>query len=222
MNKKVLGIAVVLLAVAMLATPLVSAKPSAEKNNPKFLDFVLHVEFAVASDSYPSEWRLNPPSLMDDMGDPPYDLAAIPAEACVLFVKNRMWVLPTLPFPVQRYVTIGDVNIDLQPSDFYCLYDVTWVYGDGAGGFGIYKLETTVTINSPEYTGTIEISSTEKTIIDMSQLAMIGKGTFEGHGVINGQNVKVSGERNVMIDLTFILPPIMEEKGTIQFLGNAP
>ena len=214
-------VTVSILVITLLATPLVSSKPGAEKRNPKFLNYALHIEFATTSDDYPSEWSLNPPSLMDDMGDPPYDLSAIPPEAKVLFVDNRIWYLPTLPFPAQRYVTIGDINIDLQPSDFYSLYDVTWIYGDGAGGFGVYKLETTVTFSSVEYTGTLTISSTEKTIVDMSQLAMIGQGTFVGHGVINGQKVMVSGEREVLIDLTFVLPPLMEEKGTIQFLGSS-
>jgi hypothetical protein len=222
MNKKILGV-VTILAFSLLLAPLVIAKPGAEKSNPKFLDFVLHVEFADASDDYPSEWRLNPPSLMDDMGDPPYNLLLIPEEARVLFVKNRIWYLPQLPFPAERYVQIGTEIIDLNPSDlndlpnsdFYCVYDVTWVY---EANFGVYNLETTLTIDSAEYSGTIQISSIEKTTVE--GFTMIGKGTFVGHGVINGQNVQVSGERLVEIDLTFTEPPTMEETGTIQFLGN--
>lgn len=195
---------------------IVEAKPGGDKSNPKFLDFVLHIEFPSASDDYPSEWRWNPPSVMDDMEEPfSQYLAAPPEGARVLFVENRIWYLQPLPFPAERYVTIGDVDIDLQPSDYYCLYDVTWIY---EAEFGIYQLDTTVTVNSAEYTGTIEISSIERTYVD--GLSMIGEGTFVGHGVINGQKVKVSGERNVLIDLTYTLPPTMEEKGTIQFLGK--
>lgn len=214
-KSKILAIAVTSLLILVAVFSTVAAKPGASKSNPKFLDFVLHVEFASASDDYPSEWRLNPPALMDDLGDPPYNLQAIPEEARVLFVENRIWHILPLPFPAERYVTIGDVNIDLEPGDFYCLYDVIWIYG--AGGFGIYRLDTTVTIDSAEYTGTIQISSVERTYVD--GLSMIGEGTFVGHGVINGENVKVSGERNVLIDLSFTLPPTMEEKGTIQFLS---
>ena len=214
-KSKILAIAFT--AALMLTTVFsaVEAKPGAEKDNPKFLDFVLHVEFADASDDYPSEWRLNPPALMDDMGDPPYSLLAIPEEARVLFVENRIWYLPPLPPGfAERYVTIGDVNIDLEPGDFCCLYDVTWIY---EANFGVYNLETTVVIDSPTYSGTLQISSIERTYVD--GLSMIGEGTFVGHGVINGQNVKVSGVRNVLLDFTFTEPPTMEEKGTIQFLG---
>lgn len=226
MNKKILIVLVAFLVATIVATPFATAKPDDEINNDKFLDFALHVEFAGASDVYPSEWRWNPPSVMDDM-IPPYSqyLAVPPEGARVLFVENRIWYLPGLPFPTERYVTIGTDKIDLNPSDpndlaqsnFYCVYDVTWLYKPD---FGIYKLETTVKLNSPEYTGIIHISSVEKTIVD--GLSMIGEGTFVGHGVINGQNVKVSGERNVLIDLSYVLPPTMEEKGTIHFLGNAP
>jgi len=214
-KNKILAItfAATLMLITVFST--VEAKPGADKNNPKFLDFVLHVEFADASDDYPSEWRLNPPLLMEDMGDPPYNLLTIPEEARVLFVENRIWYLPPLPPGfAERYVTIGDVDIDLEQGDFYCLYDVTWIY---EANFGIYNLETTVTIDSPTYSGTIQISSIERTYVD--GLSMIGEGTFVGHGVINGQNVKVSGERNVLLDFTFTEPPTMEEKGTIQFLG---
>jgi hypothetical protein len=214
-KSKILAIAFAAALMLITVFSTVNAEPGADKSNPKFLDFVLHVEFADASDDYPSEWRLNPPALMDDMGDPPYDLMAIPEEAHVLFVENRIWYLPPLPPGfAERYVTIGDVDIDLAPGDFYCLYDVTWIY---EANFGIYNLETTVTIDSPTYSGTIQISSIERTYFE--GLSMIGEGTFVGHGVINGQNVKVSGERNVLLDFTFTEPPTMEEKGTIQFLN---
>ena len=214
-KSKILAIAFTAALMLITVFSTVKAEPGADKNNSKFLDFVLHVEFADASDDYPSEWRLNPPALMEDMGDPPYDLMAIPEEARVLFVENRIWYLPPLPPGVaERYVTIGDVDIDLAPGDFYCLYDVTWIY---EANFGIYNLETTVTIDSPTYSGTIQISSIERTYFE--GLSMIGEGTFVGHGVINGQNVKVSGERNVLLDFTFAEPPTMEEKGTIQFLN---
>jgi hypothetical protein len=214
-KSKILAIAFAAALMLITVFSTVNAEPGADKSNPKFLDFVLHVEFADASDDYPSEWRLNPPALMDDMGDPPYDLMAIPEEAHVLFVENRIWYLPPLPPGfAERYVTIGDVDIDLAPGDFYCLYDVTWIY---EANFGIYNLETTVTIDSPTYSGTIQISSIERTYFE--GLSMIGEGTFVGHGVINGQNVKVSGERNVLLDFTFAEPPTMEEKGTIQFLN---
>jgi hypothetical protein len=214
-KSKILAIAFAAALMLITVFSTVNAEPGADKSNPKFLDFVLHVEFADASDDYPSEWRLNPPALMDDMGDPPYDLMAIPEEARVLFVENRIWYLPPLPPGfAERYVTIGDVDIDLAPGDFYCLYDVTWIY---EANFGIYNLETTVTIDSPTYSGTIQISSIERTYFE--GLSMIGEGTFVGHGVINGQNVKVSGERNVLLDFTFAEPPTMEEKGTIQFLN---
>ncbi len=219
-------IVVVAFVVALLLMPIfskVEAKPGMDKNNSKFLDFVLHVEFAKASDNYPSEWQWNPPSVMDDMV-PPYSqyIASPPEGSQVLFVENRIWYLPPLPFPAERYVTIGDEKIDLNPSnladlaqsDFYCVYDVTWLYKPY---FGIYTLETTVTLNSPEYTGTIHILSIEKTIVD--GLSMIGRGTFVGDGVINGQQVKLVGERNVLIDLSYTLPPTMEEKGTLQFQG---
>ena len=214
-KSKFFAIAFTTVLILMAVSSTVDANPGADKNNPKFLDFVLHIEFAAASDDYPSEWKWNPPSVMDDMEEPYSQyLAAPPEGARVLFVENRIWYTPPLPFPVQRYVTIGDVEINLQPGDFYCLYDVIWHY---EAEFGIYQLDTTVTIDSAEYSGTIEISSIERTYVD--GLSMIGEGTFVGHGIINGQNVKVSGVRNVLIDLTFTLPPTMEEKGTIRFLN---
>jgi hypothetical protein len=213
-TSKILAIVLATVIILTSVSSFADAKIGDDKNNPKFLDFVLHLEFPSASDDYPSEWRWNPPSVMDDMEEPFSQYLATPPDgARVLFVENRIWHLQALPFPAERYVTIGDVDINLQPGDYYCLYDVTWIY---QADFGIYYLEATVTINSAEYTGTIEISSIERTYVD--GLSMIGEGTFVGHGVINGQEVKLSGERNVLIDLSYSLPPTMEEKGTIQFL----
>lgn len=214
---------VVILFLASLLTismfSLVQAKPGEEKNNPKFLDFVLHVEFPARSDEF-SVWRWNPPSVMDDM-EPPYSqyLFAPPEGARVLFVENAIWKIDPLPFPTQRYVTIDDYEIDLQAGDFYSVYDVTWIY---EADFGIYKLETTLTIDSPKYTGIIMLSSIERTWVDYETNVMIGEGTFVGQGIINDQKVKLSGERLVTIDLSFVDPPVTEEKGTIQFLGNTP
>lgn len=206
-----------LLTVSMFS--VVQAKPGEEKNNPKFLDFVMHVEFPSRSDEF-SVWRWNPPSVMDDM-EPPYSqyLFSPPEGSRVLFVENAIWKIDSLPFPAERYVRIGGYEIDLQPGDFYSVYDVTWIY---EADFGIYQLETTLTIDSPSYTGIIKLYSIERTRVDYESNVMIGEGTFVGHGVINDQKVKLSGERLVTIDLSFVDPPVTEETGTIQFLGNTP
>jgi len=198
--------------VALSFSVIVYAKPGMQKNNEKFLDFVLHVEHTKASYAN-SVFRWNPPSVMDDMVEPYVQyLFATPEDAVVCFVKNNVWTLDEVE-PGQedsRYVMIGEDKITLYPGDFYCEYDVTWIYaGDG---FGLYKLETTLTINSPDYTGTIYISSVEKTVVE--GLLMIGQGTFVGRGIINDQNVKVSGERYVEINLA-TFTSFAEEKGTI-------
>ncbi len=217
MNRKILVLAVAFMIIAILATPLAVAKPCSEKSKSNCFDYVLHVEFTDASDDYPSEWTWYPKSVMEGLV-PPYSqyLAFPPEGARILTVANRIWYLLDMPFPVQRYVAIGTENIPLTPSDFYCLYNVLWLYGPD---FGIYTLKTTLTLNSPEYTGTLHITSIEKASFDVAQNAMIGKGVFVGYGTINGQNVRVSGERNVILEFNFILPPTMEEKGTIRFLG---
>jgi hypothetical protein len=217
-TRKILVFAVALIIIAMLTTPLAVAKPCLEKSKSNCFDYVLHVEFADALDDYPSVWTWYPTSVMEGLVPPYSQYLALPPEgARVLTVKNRIWYLPNMPFPVARYVAIGTENIPLSPSDFYCLYDVLWLYGPD---FGIYTLKTTLTLNSPEYTGTLHITSIEKTGVDVEQNAMIGKGVFAGYGTINGQNVRLSGERNVILDFNFILPPTMEEKGTIHFLGK--
>jgi len=50
MNKKIFSLLVAVLIVCLMVTPLVMAKPGTDKSNPKFLDYILHVEFASASD----------------------------------------------------------------------------------------------------------------------------------------------------------------------------
>ena len=46
-------------------------------------------------------------------------------------------------------------------------------------------------------------------------------GTFNGHGVIDGQKVQVTGIREGYFDLT-IMAFLLECYGTIRFAGNVP
>jgi hypothetical protein len=76
----------VLMLIAVFST--VEAKPGADKNNPKFFDFVLHAEYASRPDDYPSEWIWNPPSVMDDMVPQYSEYLALPPDGARVLLAH--------------------------------------------------------------------------------------------------------------------------------------
>jgi hypothetical protein len=199
-SRKILGIAVVLMAVAMLATPLVSAKPSAEKNNPKFLSFLWHSENGGHVEGM-DVVKTNPPG-------------AAPEDVIVTHTYG-VWELNDV---FDNYVQIGDddpitIYADHYEGDLY----VQAVATSPTSGALNYRVYDKIMWGDGNY---IEIKCNERATFDMSgPIPMFyASGTFNGHGVIDGQNVQVMGIRE-----GFVAPVgfVLECTGTIQFLGKA-
>jgi hypothetical protein len=219
LNKKVLVIAVALMAVAMLATPLVSAKPTSATNNAKSISFVWHSENG-ASTPVEEGLKGNPPWAI------PIDPDTIPP---VLSPDTKVthgistW---TLNPAFSNYVQIGeDPSI---PIDAVTGYE---------GELYVQSLYSTPTISSSNYhvyekimwgdDNYIEIMCLERAHAELlldSEGNFIGydfyaSGIFSGHGVIDGQKVQVTGIREGFVDPSIGF--VLECYGTIRFAGNA-
>lgn len=206
MNKKIFGIFVCLLAVAILATPLVSAKPSAEKNNPKFLSFVWHSENGGST-------------IMESKTNPPW------AEEGEIIVEHGQAVWNLNPAG-NNYVQIGEESVSNPPIPI----SAETGYEGTLYVQSLYRTPTHSLLNYRVYEkimwdgNYIEIMCLERASLELLDVppffSFYASGTFSGHGEINGQKVQVMGIREGFTDpeIGFVLECI----GTIQFLGNAP
>lgn len=202
MNKKALALAVILLVLPIVVVISVQAKPSAEKNNPKFLSFVWHSENGAST---PEEVMTNPPW----------------AEAGEIIVTHTQAVWSLNPLG-NNYVQIG-VNTPI-PIDAVAGYEgVLYVQS-------VAHSPTSSSLNYRVYEkimwgdNYIEIMCLERASLELlpdpPYFSFYASGTFNGHGEIDGQKVQVMGIREGFVDpaIGFVL----ECTGTIQFLGNAP
>jgi hypothetical protein len=203
MNKKALALAVILLVLPILAVIPVQAKPSAEKNNPKFLSFVWHSENGAST---PEEVMTNPPW----------------AEAGEIIVTHSQAVWNLNPAG-DNYVQIGEESASNPPIPI----DAVTGYEGILYVQSVAHSPTYSTLNYRVYEkimwgdNYIEIMCLERASLDLSGPFPVfyASGTFNGHGEIDGQKVQVMGIREGSVQAVGF---VLECTGTIQFLGNAP
>jgi hypothetical protein len=200
MNKKVLGIAAAFVFLALLATPLVSAKPTSAANNPKSISFIWHSENGAST---PTEVMTNPPW----------------AEAGEIIVTHTQAVW-NLNASFSNYVQIGEAAAI--PIDAETGYEGT-LYVQSVAHSPTYS-----TLNYRVYEkimwgdNYIEIMCLERASLDLSGPFPVfyASGTFNGHGMIDGQKVQVTGIREGFVDPSIGF--VLECYGTIRFAGNTP
>ena len=200
MRKKLLGVFGILFVVAMLTTPLVSAKPTSAANNSKAVSFVWYSENGIGQ---PPETKINPPW-------------AEPEEVIVSHIQ-RDWKLNP---EGNNYVQIGeDPQIPIDAATGYeghlYVQSVTKSPGIGALNYRVYEK---IMWGDDNY---IEIMCLERASYDMTGPVpeFYASGTFSGHGVIDGQKVQVTGIREGILQPTGI---VLQCYGTIRFAGQAP
>jgi len=203
MNKKILGFALAFVFLVMLAAPLVSAKPTSAANNPKSVSFMWHSENGAGTmmEGYP---RVNPP--WAELNSPEMKVSH----------GRSVWNLNGM---FSNYVQIGEdapITIDADTGYEGELYVVNVVKGPGAGSLN-YRVYEKIMWGDDNY---IEIMCLERGTYDLSGPIpeFYASGTFNGHGVIDGQKVQVTGIREGSFQaIGFVL----ECYGTIRFAGKA-
>jgi hypothetical protein len=170
MNKKVLGMALAFVFLALLATPLVSAKPTSAANNAKSISFVWHSENGGGPDP---ELKVNPPWAEEGSSD------------VKVTHGQRDWELnPDFNNYVQTVVhspTLTLLN--------YRVYEKIMWEDDNVKYIEIMCLER----------ASLEIIGFDPETGDPI-FAFYASGTFNGYGVIDGQKVQVTGIREGFVD----------------------
>ena len=205
MNKKLLGFALAIVFLSMLATPLVSAKPTSAANNPKSISFVWHSENG-ASTPIEGGLKINPP--WAEEGSP--DVKVTHGQA--------IW---NLNASFNNYVQIGEdpvIPIDAETGYEGVLYVQTVAHSPTFTALN-YRVYEKIMWGEGNY---IEIMCLERASLDLSGPFPVfyASGTFNGHGMIDGQKVQVTGIREGFVDPSIGF--VLECYGTIRFAGNAP
>jgi hypothetical protein len=190
-KKRVLGIAVVLLAVAMLATPLVGTV-MAGKGQEK-LSIRLNVgSYDQTTGEVEKQW--NSPKKTEGMG-----------ATRVSHYRGGDWGDPATHegFMIVVDESGFDIEFDNNEIVYSCSYNAearNVFFGQEAPPYIILmmKVDERWEINNGVYAGYIEISTAEK-VYDYANFyeGIHTEGSFVGHGVINGQSVKLSGETGI-------------------------
>lgn len=196
MKKKFLGVFGILLVVAMLTIPLVSAKPTSAANNPKAVSFVWHSENGIG---LPPDTKTNPPWAEED--------------EVIVTHAQRDWELNP---DGNNYVQIGagpQIPIDAVTGYEGHLYVqiVTKSPDVGALNYRVYEK----IMWDGNY---IDIMCLERASYE--GLNFYASGTFSGHGEIDGQKVQVTGVREGYFDP--MIGFVLDCYGTIRFAGQAP
>jgi hypothetical protein len=206
MNRKIAAASFVLMAIVILAVPLVSAKPTSAANNPKAVSFTWHSENGghIGEDVV----KINPPwAEILDPGPPP-----IIPDAKV----THTYATWGLDDDYNNYVKIGeDPEIKIYAEDYEgTLYVQTVAKSPTAAALN-YRVYEKVMWGVDNY---IEIMCLERASYDEN--GFFASGIFSGHGVIDGQKVQVTGIREGYFDLT-LLTFVLDCSGTIRYAGNA-
>jgi hypothetical protein len=201
-KKKILGFTLAFVFLAMLATPLVSAKPTSAANNPKSVSFMWHSENGGGP---PPETKINPP--WAEEGSPDVKVTH----------SHRDWELNP---DGNNYVQIGEgpqITIDAETGYEGELY-VQGVLESPLAGALNYHVYEKIMWGVDNY---IEIMCLERASYDLSGPIpeFYASGTFVGQGMIDGQKVQVTGIREGSFQAVGF---VLECYGTIRFAGNVP
>ena len=200
-NRKILVMAVFLLVVAMLATP-VMAKPTSAANNPKSVSFMWHSENG-AGTPVEGGLKINPP--WAEEGSPDVKVTH----------GHSTWALNPVG---NNYVQIGEdtsIPIDAETGYEGELYVQNAVASPGIGNLNYRVYEKIM------WEGNfIEIMCLERASYDLTgpMPEFYASGIFTGHGMIDGQRVQVTGIREGSFQAVGF---VLECYGTIRFAGNA-
>jgi hypothetical protein len=218
-NRRIVLVTVLLFAAAMLVTPFAIAKPTSAANNPKSISFLWHSENG-ASTPIEGGLKVNPPWAI------PIDPDAIPP---VLSPDTKVtygistWDLNPAG---NNYVQIGEESASNPPIPI----SAETGYEGTLYVKSLYRTPTHSLLNYRVYEkimwdgNYIEIMCLERANLeilpDPPYFNFYASGTFNGHGVIDGQKVQVTGirEGSTQEGIGFVL----ECYGTIRFAGNMP
>jgi len=212
MNKKLLGLALAITFLAMLAVP-VMGKPTSATNNPKSISFMWHSENGM---SVPVEGglKINPPwAEIIDPGPPP----VIPDAKVTHTISS--WSLNPAG---DNYVQLGDndpIPIAADETGYEAELHVQSQYKTPTHMLMNYRVYEKVMWGDGNY---IEIMCLERANLEILQsppfFSFYASGIFSGHGVIDGQKVQVTGVREGSQQAVGF---VLECYGTIRFAGNA-
>jgi hypothetical protein len=211
MNKKLLGFALAFIFIAMLAAPLVSAKPTSAANNPKSTSFMWHSENG-ASTPVEGGLKINPPwAEILDPGPPP----VIPEAKVTHSISS--WSLNPAG---DNYVQIGeDDPIPIDAENYEGTLYVQSLYFTPTSSALNYRVYEKIMWDD----NYIEIMCLERATLEILAeppfFSFYASGTFSGHGVIDGQKVQVTGIREGFTDP--MIGFVLECSGTIRFAGKA-
>ena len=201
MNKKLLGFALAFVFLAMLAAPLVSAKPTSAANNSKAVSFMWHSENGW-NDIF--ETRINPPWAEPDS-----------PEQRVSHGKALWYLNPE----ANNYVQIGEetpIPIDAETGYEGLISTNVQTPEPGVGAMN-YMVYEKIMWGANNY---IDIKCIERAHYDLTGPIpeFYASGTFSGHGVIDGQNVQVTGIREGSFQAVGF---VLDCSGTIRYAGKA-
>lgn len=206
MNKKIILLTTIL-ALSLMLTPIVMAKPSSDKNNSKFEYFLWHStnprepegEPAVGG-SIPIDVKINPPESVPPKVTHTYAEWTLDPSG-----ENTIQVgAESEPIPISGYEGFLYVQMNqLTPTSI-------------ALNYRVYE--------RIEWNGNyVEIMANERASYDLSSGTFYASGTFSGHGEVEEQKVQVMGIREgyFEVDLsTGNLIFVLDNVGTLQYLGN--
>lgn len=185
MNRKAL-LTVLALAVVLLATPHIGMA-SAGKGQEK-----LSIKFAVGSyeagsNSYAKIWNCPQSVELPDYGR-------------IIHIRGGDWGSGHLGFRIAVDEAGLNIEFDNEEIEYSCSYDCeghNMFYGQAVPPYVIMQIHVSETwvVDNGVYEARIDILTSE-TIYDYANLyeGIHSKGSFIGHGVINGQSIKLSGE----------------------------
>jgi hypothetical protein len=192
---------VAFMVVAMLVTPLVSAKPTSADNNPKSISFMWHSENGAST-------------LIDVTTNPPW------AEAGEIIVTHTQAVYNLNPLG-NNYVQIGEdpsIIIDAETGYEGTLYVQSIATSPTSASLN-YRVYEKIMWGEGNY---IEIKCNERASYELINVPpfinFYASGTFNGQGLIDGQKVQVTGIREGSFQAVGF---VLECYGTIRFAGNA-
>jgi hypothetical protein len=180
MNKKICGIAVAVMAISLMLTPLAIARPGAEKNNEKFEYFELLCSGSTAGTSDRSWYT--PPN-------------ADPLDNKTQHVRGGDVV----------ELTVGEETFDTESSPYYVDWTTTFNTNvirnnDGTNKITVIQLTDVLSLyyEGEGLVGTLVLNL--KSAIDFSTAPPGYGGTMQGYGTGVLEGVKVSGEDIGLID----------------------
>lgn len=196
-----------LLVFSLMLTPLVMAKPSSEKNNPKFEYFLWHSTNPQEPEGEEPiggrviiDMKTNPPEALNPKVTHIYgDWTLDPNGINTIQVGINEEPIPISGYEGSLYVVMVQLSPTLLAFNYRVYERVEWN--------GNY----------------VEIMANERAYYDLAAGEFYASGTFSGHGEVNEQNVKVMGIREGYFEYDIATQTVifvLDNVGTLNYLGN--